>query len=101
MRQRLFIASVISGLILPLSGCYTAGYYTGKAVHMVIPQGPPSQQVYVETPPRESPPPVYVPESIVIPPSTPEAGAEIEAPAPSSSDDGAAAPSAPDDSGGY
>jgi hypothetical protein len=41
MIRRLIVIALLALLALPLSGCYTMGYMTGKTVGTILPPPPP------------------------------------------------------------
>lgn len=40
MTRKIIIAALLALLTLPLSGCYTMGYFAGKTVGAVLPPSP-------------------------------------------------------------
>jgi hypothetical protein len=40
MARKFAFLALLALLALPLSGCYQMGYYTGKAVHTILPTPP-------------------------------------------------------------
>ena len=40
MTRKILVIALLALLTLPLSGCYTMGYVTGKAVGTILPPGP-------------------------------------------------------------
>ncbi len=90
MRRVIIALALAASLIPALSGCYTMGYYTSRAVHTFIPPGPPPEPVYAPAQTYGNDPGPQV-ESVPVPP--------VEQVPPSAPEEGT--PAAPDDSGGY